>query len=125
MQKALPREVGVDKRGDEANLGATEPQAHILGPVLHEKCHALAGLVALPQKVVGHAIAVGLQVAKCPHLVLENERCLLAVPADSSGEGLWDCHVAFLVVVDQGEKSDVAEGPPEKQSYLSKKGATL
>ena len=61
MYQGFAPQVEVDKGGDNADLGATQPCTHVLGPVLHKKGDGLPMLETRGQKEVCNTIAVLVQ----------------------------------------------------------------
>ena len=103
VEQGLPREVGVDEGRDDTDLGAAQPDADVLGSVLHEERHAITGLVAQPEKEVRDAVAVVLEIEEGPPLVLEDERRAIWASVHRALEHAWHGEVPPTVDSDEQE----------------------
>ena len=114
MEQGLPSEVGVDESGHDTNLGAAQPDADILGPVLHEERYAVAGLVAQPEKEVRDTVAVVLEIEEGPPLVLEDECRAVGAPLHSASKHARHGEVHAPVECDEQEQLYVTIRAPAK-----------
>ena len=121
MEQGLSREVGVDEGGNDTNLGAAQPDADILGPVLHEERYAVSGLVAQPEEEVRDAVAVVLEIEEGPPLVLEDECRAFGAPFYSAPEHAWHGEVHVPVEGDEQEQFYVTIRAPAEKKLLETK----
>ena len=103
VEQGLPREVGVNEGRDDTDLGAAQPDADVLGSVLHEERHAITGLVAQPEKEVRDAVAVVLEIEEGPPLVLEDECRAIWASVHRALEHAWHGEVPPTVDSDEQE----------------------
>lgn len=82
VQQGGTTQVGVDQRGDDANLGQTQPSGNVFGTVLQEKSHNITFLVALGLQNVGHLVGVLVHLAEGPALGLADNGHLLGMAAN-------------------------------------------
>ena len=115
MEQGLPGEVGVDEGGHDTNLGAAQPDADILGSVLHEERYAVSGLVAQPEEEVRDAIAVVLEIEESPAPILEDECGAVWAPIHSPPEHARHGEVHLPVEHDEQEQFYVAIRAPAKK----------
>ena len=70
VHQRLPPQVEVDEGGDEADLGAAQPQPDVLGPVLHEQRHAVPMLEPGIEEEVSQLVAILIKLQRTEKAVL-------------------------------------------------------
>ena len=117
MEERLAAQIGVDQGGDDADLGAAQPEPDVLRAVVHEESDAVAGLEPAPEEEVRHAVGELLQVGEGPRLVLEDEGGAVGEPLGGVPEGPRHGHVALLTVVHEEEQPQVSVRTPGERTH--------
>lgn len=108
MDEHLPAQIVVDQGGDDADLGQAQPEAGILGLVLHDEGDGVAALEAGPFEVGRDLVAQLLHVQERHPVVLHDEGGLVRVALDDCLEDFGHGEAFALPQVQDEVKFDEA-----------------